>query len=109
MNFDKSLKTSIFEIVKKIPEGKVAYFGQISTILSSNPRVVGWILCGMTDQECQQIPWYRVVSKQGYISALKLGYKGTVQQELLIKEGYELKEGFVNMEKHLVKIEELLI
>ena len=34
----------IYNLVKKIPKGKVATYGQIGQMLDLNPRVVGWAL-----------------------------------------------------------------
>ena len=35
---------TIYNLVKKIPKGKVMTYGQIGQILDLNPRVVGWAL-----------------------------------------------------------------
>lgn len=94
------LKKIILELVMKIPPKKVIYFGQIANYLGSNPRTVGWILSGLTQEECDSVPWYRVVAKNGYISSLKLGFKGRVQREKLTIEGYTLNGDFVDMEEH---------
>ena len=94
------LKTAILELVAKIPPKKIVYFGQIAKYLNSNPRTVGWILSGLTQEECEAVPWYRVVAKNGYISSLKLGFKGQVQREKLTKDGYNLNGDFVDMVEH---------
>ena len=94
------LKTSVLNLVVKIPPLKVVYFGQIAKRLGSNPRTIGWILSGLTKEECDAVPWYRVVAKNGFISSLKLGFKGQVQREKLTQEGYTLNDDFVDMEKH---------
>lgn len=103
-------KTKVFEIVKKIPQGKVAYYGQVAGLVGIPPLVVGWILSGMNVSEYDLIPWQRVVAKNGYISTLKLGEKGLLQQQLLISEGYDLINGdTVNMQKHLIALEDLVL
>ncbi|GAB4146386.1 MAG: MGMT family protein [Patescibacteria group bacterium] len=106
-NAESSLKERVLEMVAQIPAGKVMYFGQISNMVGGSARTVGWILSGLTLEECDLVPWYRVVAKSGYISSLKLGIKGVVQKEKLEQEGYELKDDFVDMEKHLWLIEQL--
>jgi alkylated DNA nucleotide flippase Atl1 len=65
-------------------------------------QVVGWILSGMTTEEWELIPWHRVVSKSGFISSLKLGYKGELQRQLLLEEGCNISGDQVDMTKHLV-------
>jgi methylated-DNA-protein-cysteine methyltransferase related protein len=87
--------------VKLIPPNKVVYFGQIAGRVGVSAQIVGFILSGMSVEESKDIPWYRVVAKNGHISALKLGYKGEIQKEILIKEGYVVIDNIVDMETHL--------
>ena len=94
------LKHKIVHLVAQIPILKVMYFGQIAKLIDGNPRTVGWIMSGLSLEECDSIPWYRVVAKNGHISALKLGYKGQVQKDILIKQNYTLNGDFVDMETH---------
>jgi alkylated DNA nucleotide flippase Atl1 len=63
-------KKEILEIVRKIPQNKVIYFGQIGQLTGIHPRVVGWIMSGMTPEECEDLPWWRVVAKQVLLLAL---------------------------------------
>jgi methylated-DNA-protein-cysteine methyltransferase related protein len=87
--------------VKLIPPNKVVYFGQIAERVGVSAQIVGFMLSGMSVEESKGIPWYRVVAKNGHISALKLGYKGEVQREKLLSEGYLVVEDSVDMQKHL--------
>lgn len=96
-----SLKLSIFELVKKIPDGKVIYFGQIAKLVGTTPRVVGYVMSGMNKEEMNEIPWYRVVAKNGFISSLKLGGKGMLQKQILLDQGYGIVDDCVDMQKHL--------
>jgi alkylated DNA nucleotide flippase Atl1 len=101
MSQKSELKQKVFDTVNKIPLGGVVYFGQIASQVGSDARTVGWILSGMVVAEYDLIPWYRVVSKNGYISSLKLGHKGLLQKQLLLKEGYIIIEDCVDMKKDL--------
>ncbi len=96
-----SLKLAILQIVAQIPANKVMYFGQIADLVSTTARIVGFVLTGLSEEEMQKLPWYRVIAKSGYISSLKLGAKGILQKELLIKENYEIENDKVKMDKHL--------
>jgi alkylated DNA nucleotide flippase Atl1 len=96
-------KRKILEIVNKIPDNKVIYFGQISLLTGIHPRVAGWIMSGMTPEECEGLPWWRVVAKTGFVASLKLGYKGIAQKEMLINEGYTLYGDHVDMNKHCLQ------
>jgi len=98
---DATLKKRVMNVVATIPANKVMYFGQIALACGTSARVVGWILSGLSDEECAAIPWYRVVAKNGYISSLKLGYKGVVQREKLMLEGYSVVGDTVDMSIHL--------
>ncbi len=95
------IKDKIFKIVKQIPEGKVAYYGQIGEIVGVSAQVVGWILSGMKETEYDQIPWERVVAKTGAIPTVKLGFKGELQKKLLTEQGFDLSTGQIEMEKNL--------
>lgn len=97
-----TLKQRVMQVVATIPSGKVMYFGQIAQITGSNARVVGWILSGLTQEECQQVPWHRVVAKNGFISSLKLGPKGILQRQKLINEGYIIHDNVVDMSIHVL-------
>lgn len=76
----------IYEIVKKIPKGKVATYGQIA-VLAGNPkwaRVVGYAL--HANPKPDEIPCYRVVNRFG---------EPSLQSHLLLAgikpKGYYLK------------------
>ena len=59
----------IYKVVRKIPRGKVATYGQIAA-LAGNPRwarVVGYAL--HVNPDPSEIPCYRVVNRQGKASA----------------------------------------
>lgn len=98
---EKTLKEKILDLVNKIPVGKVTYFGYIASVVGSDARTVGWVLSGLNDIEMAQVPWYRVVAKTGFISALKLGPKGLRQKQILQEEVYVLVGDTVDMGKHL--------
>jgi methylated-DNA-protein-cysteine methyltransferase related protein len=83
MNFFES----VYEIVKKIPYGKVTTYGQIA-ILIGNPRssrAVGWALNKNPNNKI--IPCHRVVNKNGEISKAFAFGGENAQKELLVKEG----------------------
>ena len=95
-------KQTVIEIIRMIPEGKVASYGQIA-LYAGAPRAareVGWILNGTEGKV--DLPWWRVMNKTGYLSI-----RGTVvhdkhlQKKLLEAEGVEVSEDFeLDIEKH---------
>ena len=98
----------IYEQVKKIPEGRVATYGQIA-MLAGNPRwarVVGYALHVNPDPKI--IKCHRVVNRFGGLTdAFAFGGK-QMHEQLLKAEGVELDEnGCVDLKKYGVKLEEL--
>lgn len=77
----------IYEQVKKIPEGKVATYGQIA-LMAGNPRwsrVVGYAL--HSNPEPGVIPCHRVVNKDGKLSKAFAFGGENVQRDILVSEG----------------------
>lgn len=90
----------IYEVVKKIPHGKVATYGQVAAA-AGNPRwsrVVGYAL--HSNPSPGEIPCHRVVRKDGRVAqSFAFGGEG-VQRMLLEGEGVEFIDEFtVDMEK----------
>ena len=83
---ENNLFERILAIIKQIPEGKVATYGQIATIAGTqNPRLVGFALA--TLKEDTNIPWFRVINSKGMISFPKGSEGFKIQYSLLLKEG----------------------
>ncbi|MBR2724869.1 MAG: MGMT family protein [Ruminococcus sp.] len=91
----------IYEVVKKIPYGKVATYGQIA-LLAGNPhwsQVVGYALHSNPDPD--GIPCYRVVNRFGALSSAFAFGGINRQQELLEAEGIAVKDGKVDLKEYL--------
>ena len=82
----------IYAIVRQIPSGKVASYGQISHIVPGcNARMVGYALAALRDlDEGETIPWQRVINSQGKISLTREGK--ALQRQLLEQEGVKFDE-----------------
>jgi len=79
----------IYQIVKKIPRGKVATYGQIA-ILAGFPRqarLIGYALNSLPED--LEIPWHRVINSQGKISFSADSGWYEYQKSLLENEGIE--------------------
>ena len=89
------------ELIKRIPRGRVATYGQIATC-AGNPfaaRQVAWLLHSSSRK--QNLPWQRVVNSLGRIS-LKSGYGYEVQRRLLRKEGVGFRrDGTIDLTRYL--------
>jgi methylated-DNA-protein-cysteine methyltransferase-like protein len=88
----------VYAVVKKIPEGKVATYGQIASLLDTkDSRKVGWALHANSNQE---VPCHRVVNKDGRL-APNFAFDGWREQKRrLLEEGIPFKgEDRVDLKK----------
>ena len=93
----------IYEVVKNIPKGKVATYGQVA-LLAGNPRwarVVGYAL--HVNPEPGIIPCHRVVNREGRVApGFAFGGEG-VQRQLLKSEGIVFEQdGRIDSEKYSI-------
>jgi len=99
MTFERRVCTTI----ANIPRGKVATYGQIAALAGSPcaAQSVGMIL----RRSSQDIPWQRVINKEGRISIVNMEYPAEIQAELLKQEGVEIAQKnnqyFVDLEHFL--------
>lgn len=98
----------IYDVVKRIPQGKVATYGQVA-LVAGNPRwarVVGYALHCNPDPAT--IPCYRVVNREGRVSPAFVFGGENVQVQLLKNDGVSfLDETLVDMENFCVNLDEL--
>ena len=96
-----SLTQRIKDIIKKIPRGKIATYGQIATS-AGNPRaarLVIWVLNSSSQKD--KLPWHRVINRNGKIS-LKPNQGYEIQKMLLEKEGVKFdKNDVIDFERYL--------
>ena len=86
-------RTAVLAIVARIPVGRVTSYGAVAA-MAGQPRAargVGWILNRLPPDT--ELPWWRVVDRDGRLSTYKLpGGAGPLQRALLEEEGVELDE-----------------
>lgn len=76
----------VFDIVKQIPSGKVASYGQISKMIPGcTARMVGYALASLPNDS--GVPWQRVINAKGKISPHGAGFGSAMQRALLEQEG----------------------
>ena len=75
----------VYEIVRRIPAGRVMTYGQIAELLGEGytPRTVGFVMHAAPDD----VPWPRVINAQGACSTARLLLPHNIQQSLLEAEG----------------------
>lgn len=81
----KIYRERVYNIVRKVPVGKVMTYGQLAIILGEGytARTVGYVMHGADEG----VPWQRVINSQGKCSTGRLTIPMNLQQELLEAEG----------------------
>ena len=88
----------IYEVVKTIPAGVVATYGQVAAIVGCGPRLVGYALASLPAG--LDVPWQRVINSQGKISVRSDGAPDPRQRQALICEGIVFdRKGTVNLKR----------
>ncbi len=87
---DRSTNQRIYDLVRQIPPGRVASYGQIARMVGGGvgPRQVGYALAAL--KSGTDVPWQRVINAKGRISLPGIG--GAIQRQLLLEEGVQFDE-----------------
>ena len=91
-------KLKVWDVVRRIPAGKVATYGQIASLVATpagmspqDYRAFGARWVGGAMASCpEDVPWQRVINSQGKISLS--GSSAEVQRHLLEAEGIQFNE-----------------
>lgn len=83
--FDK-----VYDLVSKIPKGKITTYKALAKIVNVDPRVIGFALHANKDPK--NIPCHRVINSKGKISAGYAFGGKDVQKKMLEKEGIKFKK-----------------
>lgn len=100
MEQQKNSYQKIYDVVKQIPRGSVATYGQVAALAGNRrwARVVGYALHVNPDPE--QIPCHRVVNREGRLSEA-FAFGGVNRQKLLLEaEGIPVKDDCVRLETY---------
>lgn len=92
----------VYDLVRKIPPGKIASYGQIAAMIGSPQaaRTVGYALNALRSGEVfPPVPWHRVINYKGMIS-LPPGGGFEIQRDLLADEGIEADDNQVYSFQH---------
>jgi methylated-DNA-protein-cysteine methyltransferase-like protein len=88
----------IFAIVRRIPRGRVATYGQVATLAGypGHARQVGYALSALEIDA--PVPWHRVVNAQGRVSARSDDAGGAMVQRMRLEaEGVAFAGGRVRL------------
>lgn len=75
----------IYAVVRRIPRGRVATYGQVALLagLPRQPRMVGYALHALP--AATALPWHRVINAQGRVSARAGEPAGSLEQRLRLE------------------------
>ena len=100
MEGKNALFEKIYEIVSRIPSGKVATYGQVA-FMAGRPnaaRAVGYAL----RRSPPRLPCHRVVNRLGGLAPEEVFGGQGLQRHMLSEEGIFFKEnGHIDLERHL--------
>lgn len=95
----------IFAIVRQVPRGRVATYGQVARIAGRcSAQMVGFALASLAScserQNFEEVPWQRIINAKGKISPHGFGMGGFIQRQLLEEEGVAFdSEGVIDLER----------
>lgn len=101
----KDFYLRVYDVVAKIPKGKVTTYGAIARHLGTggSARLVGWALnktLSETGNQSELLPCHRVVNRTGALTG-KEWFGGDIMEQLLRSEGVEFdKQSRVIMKRH---------
>jgi len=93
-----SFRDAVYRVVRRIPRGRVATYGQIAALLG-RPRAARAV--GGAMRSCPDgLPWYRVVNAAGGISRRPRPAGMLTQRIRLEQEGVAFRRGRVVLARH---------
>lgn len=95
----KTFNEQVYEIIEKIPYGKVATYGQIAKMIG-RPRMARFVGFASNNQKSWHLPWHRVVFKDGGLCPDTSGWANE-QYKSLRAEGVTFdRDKKVKLDKH---------
>ncbi len=96
----ESVYQKMLMVVREIPPGQVATYGQIAWIVgAASPRMAGYALGGLSEET--DVPWQRVVNRSGGISPRGDPLATDRQRKRLIEEGIQFQpDGRIDLDRY---------
>jgi methylated-DNA-protein-cysteine methyltransferase related protein len=103
MKADDSFFEKVFEVVRKVPYGRVTSYGLIAEYIGSkgSARMVGWAM-NSSHTAKEYVPAHRVLNRNGLLTGKHHFGSPTLMQELLENEGIVVKNDQVQHFAQLV-------
>ena len=82
------LHDRIYDMVRRIPAGKVTTYGRIAELVGGcTARMVGYAMAALKRGKAPDVPWQRVINAQGKVSIHGDGFGNAIQRMKLEEEG----------------------
>ncbi|HSX32910.1 MAG TPA: MGMT family protein [Candidatus Saccharimonadales bacterium] len=89
---DETFKQQVYQLVAQIPKGRVMTYGQIAALCGA--AWAAWEVGQIAHTGPEDLPWQRVVNKQGGLAAGWPGGGRAAHASLLRAEGVEVSEDY---------------
>jgi methylated-DNA-protein-cysteine methyltransferase-like protein len=89
---DDAFKNRVYELVARIPKGKVMTYGQIAALCGA--AWAAWEVGQIAHTGPNGLPWQRVVNKQGGLAAGWPGGGQAAHAERLRQDGVEVSKDY---------------
>lgn len=87
---DEDFKNRVYDLVAKIPQGKLMTYGQIAAVCGA--AWAAWEVGQIAHSGPSGLPWHRVVNKQGGLAAGWPGGGRAAHKARLLEDGYEVRD-----------------
>jgi methylated-DNA-protein-cysteine methyltransferase-like protein len=88
MREGEGLYQRIYDMVRRIPAGKVTTYGRIAELVGGcTARMVGYAMAALKSGKAPDVPWQRVINAQGKVSVHGDGFGNAIQRMKLEEEG----------------------
>ena len=88
MREGEGLHDRIYDMVRRIPAGKVTTYGRIAELVGGcTARMVGYAMAALKRGKAPDVPWQRVINAQGKVSIHGDGFGNAIQRMKLEEEG----------------------
>jgi methylated-DNA-protein-cysteine methyltransferase related protein len=100
MNTLTGFSKNVIALIRKIPRGKVASYGQIARLAGSphGARGVVWILHSSSKKH--KLPWHRVIKSSGHLAFPENHPHFVMQKTFLQKEGIRIIKNHINIKRN---------
>src|SRR5690242_17230913 len=93
----QSFREKVYEILRHVPKGKVATYGQLAELAGSPgaARAVG--MCMKINPDAPRTPCHRVVASNGKLTGYSAGEGVKTKKQMLLDEGVKFTGDKVNL------------